>query len=99
MGLLDRLLRYKPEEMTADDFASLANEIEDEQKQINATTDDLVAQMSELSPKDLAWAEWFSQLPEPHKQFVEMCSKRSITVNEDNFDQVFEFVKSQMAED
>lgn len=98
MGLLDRLLRYKPEEMTADDFASLANEIEAEQKQVNATTDDLVARMSALSPEESAWTEWFSQLPESHQQFVEMCGKKGIKINEDNFDQVVEFVKGQMTD-
>jgi hypothetical protein len=39
-----------------------------------------------------------AQLPEPHQQFVEMCGKKGIKINEDNFDQVVEFVKGQMTD-
>ena len=98
MSLLDKLLRKKPEEMSADDFGNLADEIEAELKQVNSDTDDLLAQMNALSPEEVAWAEWFSQLTEPNKQFVEICTKKGIKVNEGNFDQVVEFVKGQMAE-
>ena len=88
MGFLDDLLKKKPEEMTADDFQALASGIEAEQSQLNAQSDDLIAQLSALSPEEVAWAEWFSQIPENHKKIVEMCSEKGIRVTPDNFVQV-----------
>lgn len=99
MGPLGRLLRRKPDEMTADNFASLATEIEADQKQVNITADDLIKQISALNPEALAWAKWFSQLPVADQDFVEMCGNKGMTINESNFDQVAELVKGQMTED
>ena len=84
--------------MNVDDFVSVANEIEAEPKQLNAATDDLLAQMEARSPEYLARANGYSKLPEPHKLFVEMCGKKGIMINEGNFHQVVEIVKGQIAE-
>ena len=43
---------------------------------------------SALNSEEMAWLEWFIDLPEAHKELVEACDHRGIRVTAENFAEI-----------